>query len=43
VYADSVNKAKAREQYQALMQLKPVDYNDKHYLEQADRELKELR
>ena len=43
VYADSGNKAKAREQYQALMQLKPVDYNDKHYQEQAQKELPALK
>ena len=43
VYADSDNKAKARETYQALLQMKPTDYNDKHYLQQADKELKELK
>jgi hypothetical protein len=43
VYADSGNKAKARETYQALLQMKPTDYNDKHYLQQADKELKELK
>ena len=43
VYADSGNKPKARETYQALLQMKPTDYNDKHYLTQADKELKELK
>jgi tetratricopeptide (TPR) repeat protein len=43
VYADSGNKPKARETYQAVMQLKAVDYNDKHYQRQADEALKALR
>lgn len=43
VYADNGNKPKAREQYQALLQLKQVDYNDKRYQEQAERLLRELR
>lgn len=43
VYADNGNKAKARETYQAALQLKPVEYNDKRYLEQAQRELDELK
>jgi tetratricopeptide (TPR) repeat protein len=43
VYADSDNKAKARETYQAALQLKPVEYNDKRYLEQAQRRLDELK
>jgi len=43
VYADSGNKVKAREQYQAALQLKQIDYNDKRYQEQAERELRELR
>lgn len=43
VYADRGNKPKAREQYQAVLQLKPLDYNDKRYQEQAERELRELR
>ena len=43
VYANIGNKAKAREQYEAALRLKQVDYNDKHYQEQAERKLKELR
>ncbi len=43
VYADSGNKPKARETYQAALQLKAADYNDKHYLLQADEALKALR
>ena len=43
VYSDSGNKAKARETYQAALQLKPTDYNDKHYQRQADASLKALR
>jgi tetratricopeptide (TPR) repeat protein len=43
VYADAGDKAKARETYQAALRLKPVEFNDTRYLEQAQRELDELR
>jgi|SRR5687767_6609587 len=43
IYADNGNKAKAREVYQAALQLKPIEYNDKHYLELAERGLRELK
>lgn len=43
VYADTDNKAKAREEYQTVLRLKPADYNDKHYQQQAERALQELR
>jgi len=43
VYADKGDKAKAREQYQAALRLKQLEYNDRHYQAQADRELKALR
>ena len=43
IYADTGNKAKARETYQAALQLKPLEYNDKRYLEQAQRQLDELK
>jgi tetratricopeptide (TPR) repeat protein len=43
IYADSGNKAKAREVYQAALQLRPIEYNDKHYLEQAERGLRDLK
>lgn len=43
VYADSGNKPRAREEYQAALRLKPADYNDRHYLEQAERGLRDLR
>lgn len=43
VYADTGDKTKARKTYQATLQLKPVEFNDKHYLEQAQRELDDLR
>ena len=43
VYADTNNKAKAREQYQVALQLNPRDYNDKHYKQLAERQLQELR
>ncbi len=43
VYADTNNRDKAREQYETLMRMKHADYNDKHYQQQATRELRELR
>jgi len=43
VYADTGNKAKARETYQAVLQMKPTEFNDKRYLEQAATQLKDLR
>jgi Tfp pilus assembly protein PilF len=43
VYADSKNKDKAREQYQAALKLQPTELNDKHYLAAAERQLNELR
>lgn len=43
VYKDTGNKAKAREQYQAAIRLKPLEYNDRRYQQQADKGLKDLR
>ena len=43
VYRDSGDKAKARETYQSALRLAPIEYNDRRYLEQAQRELNELR
>ena len=43
VYADNDNTARARETYQAALQLKPVEYNDRRYLEQAQRQLDALK
>ena len=43
IYADSGDKAKAREQYQTAVRLKPSDFNDKHYQEQAQKELAALK
>lgn len=43
IYADTGDKAKAREQYQAAARLKPMDFNDKHYQEQAQKELAALK
>ena len=42
VYADRDEKAKARAQYQLVLQLKPSEYDDKFYRQQAERALKEL-
>lgn len=43
VYRDRKEDAKAREQYQAALRLKRIDYNDTHYQAEADRALKEMR
>lgn len=43
IYADTGDKAKAREQYEMVGRLKPLDYNDKHYQEQAQKALGELK
>ena len=43
IYADSGNKAKARETWQAALGLKAIESNDKHYQRQADESLKALR
>jgi tetratricopeptide (TPR) repeat protein len=42
VYRDRGDKVKAREQYQAALQMKHRDFNDKSYQEQAERELRDL-
>lgn len=43
IYAETGDKAKAREQYQVAGRLKPLEYNDKRYQDRARRSLKELR
>jgi tetratricopeptide (TPR) repeat protein len=43
IYADTGEKAKAREQYEMIGRLKQLDYNDKHYQEQAKKALAELK
>lgn len=43
VYADTGNKARARDTYQQALRMTPMDYNDKHYQRQADEALKALR
>ena len=43
IYADTKDKAKAREQYEKVLQMPARDFNDKHYQETAKRELTELR
>src|SRR5205085_10926390 len=37
VYRDRDQKAKAREQYEAALKLKPSEYNDHSYQQQAER------
>lgn len=43
IYADTGDKAKAREQYQMVLRLKPMDFNDKHYQELAQKALADLK
>lgn len=43
IYADTGDKARAREQYQTVLRLKPMDFNDKHYQELAQKELAALK
>lgn len=43
IYADTGDRAKAREQYQTVLRLKPMDFNDKHYQELAQKELAALK
>jgi tetratricopeptide (TPR) repeat protein len=43
IYRDRKDAAKAREQYQTALRLKPLEYDDKFYQQQADRELREMR
>jgi tetratricopeptide (TPR) repeat protein len=43
VYRDRDNKVKAREQYEMALKLKPAEYNDRSYQQQAEREIKEVR
>jgi uncharacterized protein HemY len=39
IYGDTGDRARAREQYETVLRLKPMDYNDKRYKEQARKEL----
>jgi len=43
VYRDKGDKAKAREAYQRTLGIKAVEYNDKNYQAQAQRELAEVK
>jgi tetratricopeptide (TPR) repeat protein len=43
IYADTGDKAKARQEYETVLRLKPMDFNDKHYQEQARKELAALK
>jgi tetratricopeptide (TPR) repeat protein len=43
VYRDRGDKARARAEYQAALALKPLEYNDKSYQAQAQKELNDLR
>jgi Flp pilus assembly protein TadD len=43
IYADTGDKARARQEYETVLRLKPMDFNDKHYQEQARKELAALK
>lgn len=43
IYADTGETAKAREQYETVLRLRPIDYNDKHYQAQAKTGLAALK
>lgn len=43
IHADMGDTAKARQQYETIARLKQLDYNDKHYQEQARKALTELK
>jgi len=43
IYRDRGETAKAREEYQIALRSKQIEYNDRSYQQQADRELRELR
>ena len=43
VYADTGDKDKAREQYTMVGKLTATEFNDKHYQQQAEEKLRELR
>lgn len=43
IYSDTGDRARAQDQYQIVLRLKPMDYNDKHYQEQAQKELAILK
>jgi tetratricopeptide (TPR) repeat protein len=43
IYSDTGDKEKARQEYETVLRLKPMDFNDKHYVEQARSELARLK
>ena len=43
IYADTGDRARARQEYETVMRLKPMDFNDKHYREQAQKALAALK
>ena len=43
IYADTGDSARARQEYETVLRLKPMDFNDKHYVEQARAELARLK
>lgn len=43
VYRDRGEKDKAKAQYQRALSLKPVEYNDKNYQKQAEKELADIK
>jgi tetratricopeptide (TPR) repeat protein len=43
IYTDTGDRARARQEYETAMRLKPMDFNDKHYQEQAQKALAGLK
>ena len=43
IYADTDDKAKAREQFELVVRGPATEYNDKHYQQDAERRLRDLR
>ena len=43
IYLDTNNKARAKEEFEAVVRIPATDYNDRFYKQQADAELKKLK
>lgn len=43
ILADTGDRARARQEYETVLRLKPMDFNDKHYVEQARAGLARLK
>jgi tetratricopeptide (TPR) repeat protein len=43
IFADTGDRVRARQEYETALRLKPMDFNDKHYQEQAQKALATLK